>query len=509
MGKLNRLRNPQRINEKTYCLLSMNSISNLKPPNYLLTISLIGIWTISNIWTFSWFIASLKYSSPFNLIILSIVMLTLGIQLWRNQLFKLESLAPQFKLYPLLLMLGGEIIAMIIKWSIAIPQLSLLCFILANYGLLGLFINSQTWQKNLVLAIITACILPFSITFDSGLGFPVRVITAHIIADFLSMLHLSAISSHDIILMENGIAQVDLPCSGLKSLWTGTVFLLGATWLENRRVGFSWLILACANILFLFIANLLRIFTLVLLVEVFQQKQIAEVLHLPLGVIGFILAIILSWLLLQKIPRQNETLLVTTTSHSTKLNLNWLLTIVFMLGIIGQFKPFISPATALNSLQIPAEIKVTENLALSETENNFFANSGNPLVEKVRFQSANLSGSMLLVASDTWHSHHPPELCFVGNGLKVDRMESQLINNLIHTRWLSLENNQLSATYWFQSSQETTDNFISRMWEDITHSNKTWVLVSVLFDNSPNSTDTEVEHFVTNMYQTINHTFNS
>lgn len=509
MGKLNRLKNPERINEKTYCLLPMNSISNLKPPNYLLTISLIGIWTVTNIWTFSWFIDSLKYSSPLNLIILGIVFVALAIQLWRNQLFQLESLTPQFKLSPLLLMFGGEIIAIIIKWTIAIPQLSLLCFILASYGLLGLFINSQTWQKNLVLAIITACILPFAIAFDSGLGFPLRVITAHIVAEFLSMWHLSAISSHDIILMENGIAQVDLPCSGMKSLWTGTVFLLGATWLENRRLGFAWLLLACTNIFFLVIANLARIFTLVLLVEVFQQKQIAEVLHLPLGVIGFIWAIIFTWILLQKIPRQNETLPVITTSNSAKLNLNWLLTIVFVLGIIGQITPFLSPATALNSIQLPPEIAVTENLALSETESNFFANSGNPLVEKVRFQSANLSGSMLLVASNTWHSHHPPELCFVGNGLKVDRMESQLMNNKIHARWLSLENNQLSATYWFQSSQETTDNFISRIWEDITHSNKTWVLVSVLFDNSPNSTDNEVQHLITTMYQTINQTFNS
>ena len=489
----------------------MNSISHLKSPNYVLTISLIVVWIITNIWTFAWFIDSLKYSSPLNLIILGIVFVVLSIQLWRNQLFQLESISPQFKLYPLLLMLGGEITAIVIKWSIAIPQLSLLCFILASYGLLGLFINSEIWQKNLILAVITACILPFSIAFHSGLGFPVRVITAHIVADLLSALNLGAISSHDIILMENGIAQVDLPCSGMKSLWTGTVFLLGATWLENRQLGLRWLLVACANIFFLAVANLLRIFTLVILIEVWQQKPIAEVLHLPLGVIGFIFSLIFTWILLQKVPfhQQTSALISPQKYQPAKLSLNWLLAIVFILGIVGQFKPMASPLTALDSIQLPPEIRVTENLALSETETNFFANSDNPLVQKVRFQADNLSGSMLLVASDTWHSHHPPELCFVGNGFKVDRMESQLMNNIINARWLSLENNQLSATYWFQSSQETTDNFISRIWEDITHSNKTWVLVSVLFDNSQHSTDTEVQNFVTTIYQTINQTFNS
>ena len=323
----------------------MNSTLTFKPQDYVLTISLIVVWIVSNIWTFVWFIDSFKSSSSLNLIILGIVIVALAIQLWRNQLFKLESLSPQFKLYPLLLMLAGEITAIIIKWTIAIPQLSLLCFILASYGLLGLFINSAIWQKNLVLAIITACIVPFSIAFHSGLGFPIRVITAHIVADVLSMLHLGAISSHDIILMENGIAQVDLPCSGMKSLWTGTVFLLGATWLENRRLGFAWLFVAVANIFFLVVANLLRIFTLVILIEVLQQKQIAEVLHLPLGVIGFLFSLIFTWILLQRVPcnHQTSSLISATKTHPSKFNLNWLLAIVFILGIISSFLRRLKP----------------------------------------------------------------------------------------------------------------------------------------------------------------------
>ena len=311
----------------------------------------------------------------------------------------------------------------------------------------------------------------------------------------------------------------------MKSLWMGTVFLLGATWLENRRLGLRWLAVAIANIFFLMIANLVRVLTLVLIVEVWQQKQIAEILHLPLGVIGFIFSGILTWILLQKVPRhsnlelriQNSELLaskgssistINSNQQTINLNLNWLLVIVFSLGIIGQVKPTPSPLMTLKSIDLPPEI-VTETLALSPAETNFFDNPANPLVQKMRFQSDNLSGSMLIVASDTWHSHHPPELCFVGNGFKVDNMDSTVINNSIHARWLSLQNGDLSATYWFQSPQETTDNFISRIWEDITRNDQTWVLVSVLFDDSLNSSNSEVQNLANNLYQAIDHQLNS
>jgi exosortase O len=178
------------------------------------------------------------------------------------------------------------------------------------------------------------------------------------------------------------------------------------------------------------------------------------------------------------------------------------------LGFIGQLKPAPSHLMTLKSINLPPEIAI-QTLPLSQAETNFFDNPANPLVQKVRFQSQNLSGSMLIVASDTWHSHHPPELCFVGSGFKVDNMNSTLINKSIHARWLSLQNGELSATYWFQSSEETTDNFISRIWEDITHSDKTWVLVSVLFDDSLNPDDGDLQQFAGTIYQTIDFNLNS
>ncbi|MFM2314112.1 MAG: hypothetical protein RLZZ04_3388 [Cyanobacteriota bacterium] len=492
----------------------MISKSILKQQNYLQIILVLSIWLLGNIWTYQWLIESLQDTNYLNLILFSIGFVALLTQLTRANFFKTESFKFQFSPYPFLLMIGGEMGAIILKWSLNVPQLTLLCFILGSYGLIGLFISAAAWDRGLTLATITACVVPFLVAFNSGLGFPVRVITAHAVAQALGDFHLSAVSSHDIIVMENGIAQVDLPCSGMKSLWTGTVFLLGATWLESRQLGFRWLLVAIANLLFLIAANIIRVLILVITIEVLGQQQIADVLHLPLGIVGFIIASGLTWILLQQVPTvpQNSPNLSLTSEPkyphqlNNRFNYQRLLSIVIILGIIGQFQPFQSAPIALQAIDLPPAI-ATETLPLTPAETDFFASPANPVVQKLSFQSDRLTGSMLMVASDTWQSHHPPELCFLGNGFKVDSMNSTLLNDSIHARWLSLQNGELSAAYWFQSEQSTTDDFVARIWDHISQRNKTWVLVSVLFDHAENPNSTEIKNFSNSIYQTINQNY--
>ncbi|MEM8675688.1 MAG: exosortase O [Cyanobacteria bacterium P01_G01_bin.67] len=480
-----------------------------KQQNYLQTMVLITAWLLGNIWTYQWFLESLGDTSILNLVLLSLGLIALLGQLVRINLVRPKLVELRWRLLPILLMLGGEIGAIVLKWSLNIPQLTLLCFILGSYGLLGLFITPEAWHRGLSIATITAVIIPFLVAFNSGLGFPVRVITAHTVAHALADFHLGAVSSHDIIVMENGIAQVDLPCSGMKSLWTGTIFLLGATWLESRQLGFRWLLVAIANLLFLITANVIRVLILVVTIEVLQQQQLADILHIPLGIVGFIIASILSWILLQKVPAHAKKLssIQQEEINYKKANFNWLLVLVITLGIIGQFQPFSLNTVALNPIILTTEI-TTETLPLTPAEANFFDNPANPLVQKFRFTTNNLSGSMLLVASDTWQAHHPPELCFTGNGLKVDRMESKQLDHSINARWLSLQNGELSATYWFQSAQTTTDDFIARIWEHISQRHQTWVLVSVLFDDAENPDSKAIENFSHTIYQTIKQNLN-
>ncbi len=49
----------------------------------------------------------------------------------------------------------------------------------------------------------------------------------------------------------------------------------------------------------------------------------------------------------------------------------------------------------------------------------------------------------------------------------------------------------LSASYWFQSAERTTDDYGTRIWSDLSPQRERWVLVSILFDGvvDPNSED--------------------
>ena len=96
-------------------------------------------------------------------------------------------------------------------------------------------------------------------------------------------------------------------------------------------------------------------------------------------------------------------------------------------------------------------------------------------------------------------------MCFLASGIPVNRIEKKQLTPEITARWLSLKNNQLSAVYWLQSPQLTTDNFMSRISSDLTNKNHTWVLVSILFDSSLQAENHEVKEFAGNVYDTVKH----
>lgn len=105
------------------------------------------------------------------LIVLGLLAIVLMMRLANNGWFHLDTIIPQLSFYPILFILGGELSAIAFKWCLNIPQLTLFCFLLGSYGLLGLFITSEKWYRGLSIAIIFAFVLPFVTAFNSGLGF--------------------------------------------------------------------------------------------------------------------------------------------------------------------------------------------------------------------------------------------------------------------------------------------------------------------------------------------------
>ncbi len=184
---------------------------------------------------------------------------------------------------------------------------------------------TRVWRRGLPVAVAIACLLPFGVQFSTGVGTPARIFTAQIVEWILHSWQISAISAGDVIVLETGVAYVDLPCSGLKSMWTGTLFLMASTWLEGRQIGLRWVVVGLANLVFLAIANTARVLILTILTHVLHQSVWAEILHVPLGLSGFIMASLLTWGLLRLVPkagiqsRQEDRLEV----GSIELNWRW------------------------------------------------------------------------------------------------------------------------------------------------------------------------------------------
>ena len=480
--------------------------------NRVVTLVFFLAWLGANFSVLQWLGRSLLESSFVNWILITAGVGWLGYKFWQERAIILNpdnnifEETPIWKPAPFFLMLGGLGLSVFLRWTVDIDQLNALLFFISSYGLIGFFIRSEIWLKILPIASLVSILLPFSAQFSSNLGLPAQVLTAHSLEQLLKSFKIAALSSYDIIVLEQGIAQVNLPCSGLKSLWTGSLFLLAATWLDRRMLGWKWLGVVVLNVCFLITANIIRVFFIVVISYFLKQPQIAEILHTPLGVIGFVISCGLTWLCLQKVPKGNSLQplhrLTQNPPRTSKIPLSLILSLFIAIATFSQFHPLLPNQANLSQIQLPANL-TTEKISLSSAEQKFFEQYATVLPQKYRFKFQNLSGSFILIANASWENYHPPELCLMGSGYRVDAMEKVQISPQINARWISLEQGKFSALYWFQSPKTTTDDFFNRFWQDVTHHQKNWALISILFDQKQDFKNPNLQQITQELYQAI------
>ncbi len=451
-----------------------------------------------------------------------------------RQLMLQPVLQPVLRWGPLLLLAASGVAAVLLPWVLDLEQLQGMVFLLGSYGLVGLVLPAGLWTRGLPLAILLAWTVPFSLEVSVGLGFPLRMLTAHWVEQMLAQWQISALSSQDIIVLETGIARVDLPCSGLKSLWTGILFLLLATGLERRRIGLRWLGVCLLQVGLLTAANTGRVLVLVLLTQVAQQPQLGHLLHLPLGLVGFAAACTLTWVLLQTVPRnslrpanqrslgdandQDPAAVALSQTPARRQPGPVSVQLGLLGGLVGLLllpQPVPQPLAAVAPLNLPASV-AHQSLALTPAEQRFFGEYPGVVATKDQFQFQGISGSFLRVASPSWRAHHAPELCLLGNGFQIDHSERRWLqaeqrSSLspdFPSRWLSLNQGQWTAVYWFQAAHQTTDDFLVRLWQEITHREQNWVLVSLLLDQPQPAHQPAVTEFLTTLHSTVERSLN-
>jgi exosortase O len=377
-------------------------------------------------------------------------------------------------------------------------------FLLGTYGMLGLCLEPATWRKGLPIGAAIACLLPFGVQFSTGLSAPARMLTSQGVAFVLHQWNIPAISTEDVILLETGVAYVDNPCSGLKSMWTGTLFLLTATWLEGRQIGMRWLFVCIANLGLLAIANTSRVIVLVVLTYSLKQPLLAEMMHVPLGLMGFVMASAAAWGLLRWVPRQQtlETPELRSSPRSLFKAPFMITACILTLTLIPQPQIVATPTWDVSTLQWSSQIQA-QSVSLNPYEQKFFAYYPGVTTQKQRFQFQGISGSLILVASPTWQAHHAPELCLTASGYRIESMLGQALTPNVTGRWLELDGGKKTATYWFQSATRTTDDFLVRFRGEIFRTDPSWTLVSIVFDQPHSPDEISIKTFLNLVHDTL------
>ncbi|NJM06049.1 exosortase O [Candidatus Gracilibacteria bacterium] len=382
----------------------------------------------------------------------------------------------------------------------------------------------QRWRQGLPPALLLIGALPVGEFAQVLIGYPMRIVTARLVGEGFAAAGVGGVGVDTILVFENGVSQVDLPCSGVKSLWTGGLFLLAITWIEGRRIGLRWLLGALSFVVLLFTTNLLRVAALVGVGEVAGWRLFAEMLHVPLGVVGFAIACGAALLMVRRLPGQefriqnsefrsstaaerSATIERESTAASYTLpRPRWLAPL--LAGVLALFAlSYASRPIAVAQAraeptpwQLPAELNPCALRVAAPMSGTGCVNDGAESVERARFSWRGYNGTLLLVTSRTRRAHHNPERCFESYGLTIEHSSAQLVDTAMPIRRLSLSNErqgggELTANYWFQSVDRITDDYGARFWASVSLEQERWVLVSILFDEPQTEGDPNLIEF--------------
>lgn len=343
------------------------------------------------------------------------------------------------------------------------------------YAVAGLYISPTSWRRGLPGLLVFLAVLPFGEALEAYAGMPARHLTARIVEHTLAMGRIASIPAETVLVLESGLVYVDAPCSGVRSLWTGLVFFSGATWLQRAPIDARWILRGVVFVALLVTANVFRVFAIVLLAPVAGAHQLAAIVHEPLGILGFVAACAVGYLLLRGGAVTPSPARASVPRLSGRVVLG-LAAVTLAALIIHTPRPRRPPVSA------PRFALLGEPIALTAAEAGLFARVGQTIATKHRFTWRGHAGSLLAVHSTSWRAHHAPEICLAGAGHRIDVLQSWSLAPDRTLRVATLDGGACTALYWYQSRTRTTDDLLARVFADLHRGEAEWVMVSILVE---------------------------
>lgn len=358
--------------------------------------------------------------------------------------------------------------------------LSALLLGLGAYGLVGLHLDAERFRRALPGALLLVVLLPFGEQVDTYLGFAARALTARVVASLLAALGHPAMPVETLLVLENGVAHVDVPCSGARSLWTGLLFFLAATAVLGRAPGPRWLLAGLAHLALLLVENLVRVAALTLLAVALRVPRAAEIVHAPIGILGFALACATTLALLRRFVPAPVPAPIPAPPPDRHPLAPALAAALLLLALVRT--PAAAHAASPPSFHLDLGPTIAADpLPLTVAEEDLFRRWGGA-ADKRAFRAGAHRGSLLAVKSRSFRAHHPPEICLASSGVSIAGLHAVPLGGGDDVRVAAADGGRRTAIYWFQSPTRVTADLAARIWSEASFGERRWVQVSIIVD---------------------------
>jgi len=420
----------------------------------------------------------------------AILVIILLIYNYKKGKLKLEEMIDvSIKKLPLMITAIALLAYLLSEYFIGIKILNSIFFGFGTYGIIGFFLNINYWKKLFIPFILIVQTLPFGANLDTYIGFPLRVFTTNTVESMLSVLGVENIRSQTIFVIENRAANIDISCSGMKGIWASTIFFLMIIYIENKRINHKTIVSFAVMLVSLISFNILRVSLIIYTDTVVNLPKLAEVFHVPLGIIGFVISLAITWLLVRyynDINKENNKEETKTNyfhkKHSRIIASSLSFTLILLLFINFERDEIIITQNK-SKIKLETNIKLTET-QVSKNEKTLMISEPNDMLQKYTFDTLNLQGSILISETTNWRGHHKPEICYTAEGLEIENSRTISAEKDFYIKEISFKNSNYKAFYWFQSKENITDDYSTRVWTALSSSNKKWTMVSVIIANN-------------------------
>ena len=295
--------------------------------------------------------------------------------------------------------------------------------------------------------------------FQIFLGVPFRLISAKVIENLFGLFNIKSVSENSVLIFENNITNIDYPCSGSALLYYVLILAIMICLIKGKKPDFKLIInlFICFGVaVFL---NILRIFILISLSFNNDLSKFAHIIHVPLGIINFLLIAILFFFLLNR----------ERTEEKTNKSWKYYAIITYILSAIfyGYCKFVPEEKTEYKIILHP----VYKNLTLNDSEKSLYKKYG------AQVQKYNDGKNVIIkIKSKSWQAIHNPDLCLRNQGFKIINSQTKYSDN---KQIRMLKTDKGNIYYYYTNGKITTDDYYLRVFKSIFSKDKLWELVII------------------------------